>query len=122
MPQRSAKEQLVHYKVGCNITMIIEVRFWKCSMLLSMKCGYFDMSSFYTPVLRRDVLSYGVVHLSVRGHFSFPDFFFAIFAATALKLGLLLCSIELLYSSNSHFSMIDSLLQELMPLELRRIE
>jgi hypothetical protein len=35
------------------------------------------------------------VRAAVRGHFSFPDFFFAVFAATALKLGILLCSKEL---------------------------
>jgi hypothetical protein len=37
------------------------------------------------------------VRASVRGHFSFPDFFYAIFAANGLKLGVLLCSQELLF-------------------------
>jgi hypothetical protein len=36
-----------------------------------------------------------IMALSVCGHFSFPDFFGAIFATIALKLGLLLCSKEL---------------------------
>jgi hypothetical protein len=30
---------------------------------------------FYMPVERQDVLCYGIVRPSVRGHFSFTDFF-----------------------------------------------
>jgi hypothetical protein len=51
---------------------------------------------FYTPVERRDVLCYGVVHPSVVISV-FRTFFFAIFAAIGLKLGVLLCSRELLF-------------------------
>jgi hypothetical protein len=58
-----------------------------------IQCVYFYLP-FNSLYVRRDVLCYGVVHPSVRGHFSFPDFFFSIFVATALKLCLLLCSNE----------------------------
>jgi hypothetical protein len=48
-------------------------------------------------------------YLSVRGNYSFPDYFFflAIFAAIALNLGLLFCSIKMSYSSSLRFDVID---------------
>ena len=56
------------------------------------------VTNFYTPVERRDVLCYGVVRPSVRPwSFQFSGLFFAIFAAIGLKLGVLLCSQELLF-------------------------
>jgi hypothetical protein len=58
-----------------------------------MRVRYYVKSAF----LYAHLIMYYVMALSVRGHFSFPDFFFffAIFAATALKLDLLLCSKDL---------------------------
>jgi hypothetical protein len=53
---------------------------------------------FCMPVERRDVLCYGVVRPCVRPwSFQFSGLCFAIFAAIGLKLGVLLCSQELLF-------------------------
>jgi hypothetical protein len=62
--------------------------------------------SFHTAVARREVLCYGVVCTS-EVIYSFPDFFFAIFAAIGLKFGLLNCS------SSSCFGVVESFVQEL---------
>jgi hypothetical protein len=72
-------------------------------------------SYFYTPVVRRNILCYGVVHpsevISV-----FQTFFFA---ATALKFGLLLCSKELQF--HFAFQCDWSIFARVLPMELRRL-
>jgi hypothetical protein len=70
------------------------------------------------PVERRDILCYGVVRPCIRlWSFQFSGLFFAIFAAIGLKLGVLLCSQELLFQS-----VIDSFLQELCPWNLAEFQ
>jgi hypothetical protein len=57
--------------------------------IIQSTCTY----NFYTPVVLRS----GVSWPAVRGHLQVFEHFFAIFAAIRLKLGVLLCSQELLF-------------------------
>jgi hypothetical protein len=57
---------------------------------------------------------------SVRGHFSFPDFFLP--SLQLLHWNLVYCFLVKSYNSSSRFSMIDSFLQELYPWNLEEFK
>jgi hypothetical protein len=65
-------------------------------------------------------VTYYVMALSVRGHYSFPDFFFA--SLELLHWNLVYCFVVKSYSSSLRFSVIDSFLQELCPLNLEEFK
>jgi hypothetical protein len=78
-----------------------------------------ELSHFYTHVEKWDVLCYGVVQLAGGGDLQFSRLFFAIFAAIGLKLGILLCSQELLFQYMFRCDWL--LFARVTPLELSRI-
>jgi hypothetical protein len=78
------------------------------------------MIFFYMPVIKWDILCYGIVHSSVYpsfwGYFSVFHTFFGPF----LLRNLVYCFV--VKSSSSHFGLSDSFLQELCPLNFKKIK
>jgi hypothetical protein len=118
--QRGYNHKKCKYRVGSFKILVLKNQWFRKAHIYMKASWHSCQINFYTPVLRRDILCYGVVRASVRGHFSFPDFF--LLSLELLHWNFVYCFVVKSYGSSSRFSVIDSFLQELCSLNFEEFK